>query len=1131
MAVCTVCPTPAQLQKFAMGMADEAELDSLPSHIQDCEKCGAVLSRLNGSDALAEVLHKVPRVMAQLPRGAVVERAIERACRLVGSPRAGSRRDMATDETSGFGPETSRNDAKSSPESLAELAAQVLSPPRQSDELGRLGPYRVLKLLDAGGMGMVFLAEDPRLQRRVALKVMKPTIPAAEDARQRFLREARAAAALRHDNIVTIYEVSGDARIPWFAMELLEGQSLHRRLAGGQRLSAGEAVAIGRQIAQALALAHARGLIHRDIKPANIWLEMPTGRVKILDFGLARSDSDDSQLTRTGVFIGTPAYMAPEQARGEKVDHRCDLFSLGCVLYHMLAGSSPFRGKDTMAVLTALIEHSPPSLPSVGVQVPASLDRLIGDLLAKDPPSRPRSAMEVDAILERVQGELMNGQPAKDLIPEVHPFVWPGRAPGSDSAGRAHRVPGRASRNLLIAAGIVAAVLLISLLGLAVALYVPQTGAAAKADTALPARGGFQNDAPVHPEAAAAMRTPAADGGKSETAAQASPETGDIKPRELLAQAAARSTGEVDEKPNFIAPNRDRSASIAATDPAPPDADSGPAPLVPGLSARSPLPKLVSIQTTRPLQVVVGELIQENDTHLELADLKTGQAKSFARADLRGPPAEASKDTAIRLAGLPSYVAWEIQQALPRADVKGRIVDLDGPTVWVSLGKGSGIEAGQQLNVYRRGEEIKDPATGKVLDTQRRKIAVLQVTDVRDAVAKAKLLGDLETRLEKLDDVEPVAVNNLVAVLPLAGEDDEEGGVGKQLMDALHRRGVPLVERKRLADQVLGELRRQQGVEFDAASAQKVGRQLGAYAVVVGTRSNLRLVRVETGQILVNASAPVRDAGASESALPKRSGKIAALPRASRGSPIRWLAGTVDSAATVAGIAPIMNIIQDRCWLSGDDSAIQEARRAGRPVILSFFRTDYPACTELLLKMAKDNRDVVAGVCLLSPYYKNEAISPNELSKLGQRLKKELPGISYWVSYIDLPAGWSEPLPPVPPEVDVIEVEVYWGMNPAAVTQAVDKNFGNWIRRANGRPVVLCWVSLPALNWSPRDGFQVRPGTFRRCLELASRYKLAGVAFNHFGTRRDNHSPAIDSLPAAMEEIKELSRLYGFARD
>jgi len=108
---------------------------------------------------------------------------------------------------------------------------------------------------------------------------------------------------------------------------------------------------------------------------------------------------------------------------------------------------------------------------------------------------------------------------------------------------------------------------------------------------------------------------------------------------------------------------------------------------------------------------------------------------------------------------------------------------------------------------------------------------------------------------------------------------------------------------------------------------------------------------------------------------------------------------------------------------------------------------------------------------------------------------------------------------------------MYWAMNPAAVTQAADKNIGNWIRRANGRPVVLCWVSLPVMNWSPRDGFHVRPGTFRRCFEMARKYKLSGVAFDHFGPRRDNHAPAIDSLPAAMEEIQELSRSYGFAKD
>jgi serine/threonine protein kinase len=230
-----------------------------------------------------------------------------------------------------------------------------LAPPQAPDELGRLGNYRILKILGHGGMGVVYEAEDTRLKRLVALKAMLPTLAASASAGKRFLREAEAMAAVEHDHIVRIYQIDEDRGVPYMAMEFLKGEPLDVRLQRENQLPLGDVLKIGREIAIALDAAHVRGLIHRDIKPANIWLEhiaagLPAVgmdaphappasrglyRVKLLDFGLARAVSQDSGLTQQGAIIGTPAYMAPEQGRGDTIDHRCDLFSLGVVLYRL----------------------------------------------------------------------------------------------------------------------------------------------------------------------------------------------------------------------------------------------------------------------------------------------------------------------------------------------------------------------------------------------------------------------------------------------------------------------------------------------------------------------------------------------------------------------------------------------------------------------------------------------------------------------------------------------------------------------------------------------------------------------------------------------------------------------------
>jgi serine/threonine protein kinase len=228
---------------------------------------------------------------------------------------------------------------------------------------------------------------------------MRPTPEGDDTVRQRFLREARAAAVIDHDHIVTIYQVGEDRGVPFLAMKVLQGETLDDRLKREGQLLVHEVVRIGREIAAGLAAAHERGLIHRDIKPANILLEAGSGRVKIVDFGLARAAGQDAQLTRTGTIVGTPAYMSPAQARGARVDHRTDLFSLGCVLYRMCTGRTPFQADDTMGMLIALAQDQPPPVRALNPTVPAELGGLIMRLLSKLPDGRPQSAGAVVATL------------------------------------------------------------------------------------------------------------------------------------------------------------------------------------------------------------------------------------------------------------------------------------------------------------------------------------------------------------------------------------------------------------------------------------------------------------------------------------------------------------------------------------------------------------------------------------------------------------------------------------------------------------------------------------------------------------------------------------------------------------
>ncbi len=279
-----------------------------------------------------------------------------------------------------------------------------LAPPQSPDEIGRLGPYRILKVLGAGGMGVVLQGEDPILKRLVAIKAIRPGLGTTESIRKRFLREAQASAAVKHDHIITIYQVGEERGVPYLAMEFLEGEPLDVRLKREGCLPLTEVLRIGREMAEGLAAAHERGLIHRDIKPGNTWLEGKRGRVKILDFGLARlSDGGGEHLTQSGAILGTPQFMAPEQAGSSGVDHRADLFSLGCLLYRASTGQLPFQGADTLGIIMAVATLTPPAPLTLNKDLPPALSDLIMHLLAKDPAARPESAQAVADALRSLQ--------------------------------------------------------------------------------------------------------------------------------------------------------------------------------------------------------------------------------------------------------------------------------------------------------------------------------------------------------------------------------------------------------------------------------------------------------------------------------------------------------------------------------------------------------------------------------------------------------------------------------------------------------------------------------------------------------------------------------------------------------
>jgi serine/threonine-protein kinase len=280
----------------------------------------------------------------------------------------------------------------------------------------RVGPYEILGRLGSGGMGLVFSAWDSRLQRDVAIKILRDEF-VRSDSRERFLQEARAASGLNHPNICTVFDLGEQDGDPFLVMELLKGETLRGRILSGP-MQPEEILHVALEVTDALAAAHVRGIIHRDVKPANIFLvARPSGgwQAKVLDFGLAKVESDDGaeprfQLTGAGSTVGTVSYMSPEQARGEALDARSDLFALGIVLYEMATGHVPFRGATSALVFVQLLGHPPEPLREFAPGFPGELERIILKLLAKDRSARFQTAAELLATLRPIDLKKQKGR-------------------------------------------------------------------------------------------------------------------------------------------------------------------------------------------------------------------------------------------------------------------------------------------------------------------------------------------------------------------------------------------------------------------------------------------------------------------------------------------------------------------------------------------------------------------------------------------------------------------------------------------------------------------------------------------------------------------------------------------------
>lgn len=409
------CPELEQLRRHLLGLTDGSTAESLDLHFSGCDHCLSQAYQIEQSDPLIESI----RFSAFETPLHFDSQHLEQLLQLQGPQGNDTIAEVAPGDTSIVRQRQSELVTESSENQNNENHDDDLSfllPAVEPDEIGRLGRYRILNVIGIGGMGIVFRAHDPTLNRLVALKAMRQVVQSSNLARSRFQREAQAVASIAHDNIVEVYEVGEDQSVPFIAMQFLRGESLRTRMDQDNRFSDDEVVRIGHGISSGLAAAHRNGLIHRDIKPDNIWIEAETNRVKILDFGLVRPD--DAVGTQTGMVLGTPKYMSPEQSLAQELDARSDLFSLGSVLYEMVTGVAAFGDQGATATLMKVAKADVKHISQIVPEANSSLAELIMQLLEKSPDERIETAQQVSEVLspEFLSDALLNGSGNKSWV-------------------------------------------------------------------------------------------------------------------------------------------------------------------------------------------------------------------------------------------------------------------------------------------------------------------------------------------------------------------------------------------------------------------------------------------------------------------------------------------------------------------------------------------------------------------------------------------------------------------------------------------------------------------------------------------------------------------------------------------
>ncbi|WP_182867881.1 serine/threonine-protein kinase [Rhodopirellula sp. JC639] len=384
-----------QIEAFLAGNLPDAELDQLEQHLETCTRCDDELTRRTADDSFWDDARAFLDGAGELPRGRDTDDAA------LPTPADADHGDPSRD----------RHDA---------LGGSIgfLDPTDDPNMLGRFGGYEISGIIGQGGMGVVMKGRDVSLDRFVAIKVLSPAYAGNSASRKRFAREAQAAAAVLHDNVIAIYGVDQWNDMPYLVMPYIKGESLQQRIDRTAPMSIEDILGISLQIARGLAAAHDQGLVHRDIKPANILMPASVSRVIITDFGLART-ADDASLTRSGVLAGTPQYMSPEQAKGEPVDGRTDLFSLGSVMYAMACGRPPFRAETPYGVLRKITDQAHRPLSQLREDLPRWMGETIDRLLHKDPSQRFDDAHALADYLEDCLAHLR--QPTTTLLPPLEP--------------------------------------------------------------------------------------------------------------------------------------------------------------------------------------------------------------------------------------------------------------------------------------------------------------------------------------------------------------------------------------------------------------------------------------------------------------------------------------------------------------------------------------------------------------------------------------------------------------------------------------------------------------------------------------------------------------------------------------